>query len=56
MSAILASAEEEKHKYLSAAELCHVSFTLFCVSVDGAFGHEALMFLQYLADKLSNPW
>ena len=49
VSAVLASAEEEKkHKYLSAAELHHASFTPFVVSVDGAFGHEALMFCSAL--------
>ena len=26
------------------------------MSVDGALGHEALMLLQHLADKLSNGW
>ena len=47
VSAVLASAEEEKkHKYLTAVELCHASFTPFVVeSFDGALGHEALMFL-----------
>ena len=40
VSAALAPAE--KHKYLSAVELCHASFTPFVVSVDGALGHEAL--------------
>ena len=40
--AVLASAEEVK-KW---------SFTPFVVSVDGALGHKALMFLQWLADKL----
>ena len=53
-SAVLASAEEEKKcKHLSAVELCHASFTPFVISVDGALGHEALMFLQCLADWLS---
>ena len=57
VSAVLASAEEEKkQKYLSAAELCHVSFTPFVVSVDGTLGHGALMFLQRLADRLSSAW
>ena len=47
VSTILASAEEEKkRKYLSAAELHHASFTPFVVSVDGALGHGALMFLH----------
>jgi len=45
VSAFLATSEEEKkRKYLSAAELCHASFTPFVVSVDGTLGHEALMF------------
>ena len=57
VSAVLATAEEEKkRKYLSASELRHASFTPFVVSVDGALGHEALMFLQHLADRLSSGW
>ena len=43
-------------KYLSAAELCHASFTIFVVSGDGALGHKALMFLQCLSDWLSGAW
>jgi len=57
VSVVLATAEEEKkHKYLSAAESRHASFTPFVVSVDGALGHEALMFLQHLAERLSCGW
>ena len=49
MSTVLASAEgKKKHKYLSAAKMCHASFTLFVVSVDGALSHEALMFCSPL--------
>ena len=39
--AVLASAAEKKCKYLSAAELCHASFTPFVVSVNEELGHEA---------------
>jgi len=54
VSAVLATAEEEKkHKYLSAAELRHASFTPFVISVDEALRHEVLMFLQHLAERLS---
>jgi len=57
VSAVLATAEEEKkRKYLSAAELRHASFTPFVISADGALGHEALMFLQCLAERLSCGW
>jgi len=57
VSAVLTPAEEEKnHKYLSAAELCHASFTSFVVSVDGTLGHKALMLLQHLAERLSCGW
>ena len=43
VSAVLASAEEEKkHKYLSALSYA-ASFTP-TVYIDGALGHEALMF------------
>ena len=57
MDAVLASAEQEKkRKYLSAAETRHASFTPFVVSVDGALGCEASMFLKRLADKLSEKW
>ena len=49
MSAVLATAEEEKkHKYLTAADSRHASFTPFVVSVDGALGHEASMFCSTL--------
>jgi len=42
--AVLATAEEEKkHKYLSATELCHVSFTPFVVLVDGALGYKVVL-------------
>jgi len=58
VSAVLATAGEEKmHKYLTAAaESRHASFTPFVVSVDGALGYEASMFLQRLAEKLSSGW
>jgi len=57
VSAVLATAEEEKkHKYLSAAESCHASFTPFVVLVDGVLGHKASMFLQCLAERLSSGW
>jgi len=57
VSAVLATAEEEKkRKHLSAVELRHASFTPFVVSVDGALGHEVLMFLKYLAERLSSGW
>jgi len=39
VSAVLATAKDEKkNKYLSAAELCHASFTPFFVSIDGSQG------------------
>ena len=47
---------EKKCKHLSAVELCHASFTPFVESFGGALGHEALMFLQHLADWLSGVW
>ena len=57
VSAVLVSGEEEKkHEYLSAAELHQTSFTLFVVSVNGALGYEALMFLQHFADQLYGAW
>ena len=57
IAAVQASAEEEKKpKYLSAAESQHASFTPFVVSVDEALGHEALMFLQRLDERLSVGW
>ena len=31
-------------------------FYPFVLSVDGALGHEVLMFLQCLADQLSGAW
>ena len=56
VAAVLASNEEEKkRRYSSAAESQYAFFSPFVVSVDGAFGHEALMFLQ-LAERLSVGW
>jgi len=53
----VATAEEEKkRKYLSTVELHHASSTPFVVSVDGALGHKALMFLPHLAERLSCGW
>jgi len=56
VSAVMATAEEEKRKYLSAAESRHASFTSFVVSVDGALGYEVSIFLQRLAERLSSGW
>jgi len=57
VSAVLPTVEEEKKcKYLSAAELCYAPFTPYVVLVDGALGHETLMFLQHLAERLSSGW
>ena len=41
---------------MCAAESWHASFTPFVVSVDGVLGHEALMFLQRLAERFSVGW
>ena len=43
-------------KHLSAVELHHAFFTPFVKSFDGTLGHEALMFLQHLDDRLSGAW
>ena len=54
---VLATAEEEKKwKYVTAAEARRASFSSFVVNVDGALGHEAVLFLRRLADKLSAGW
>ena len=55
MTTVLATAEEQKVKYLSAVEACHTSFLpfSFVVCVDGTKGHEASAFLQHLAYRLS---
>ena len=55
-TALTSAEEEKKRKYLSAAESRHASITPFAASVDGALGHEALMFLQGLAEILSVGW
>ena len=52
---VLASADSEekkKCKFRTAAEERHASFSPFFVSVDGAMGHEAILFLHCLARKL----
>ena len=46
----------QAYKHLSAVEFHHASFTTFIESFDGALGHEALMFLQHLDDRLSGAW
>ena len=49
---MLATAEEEKkRKHRAAAEERHASFSPFVVTVDGAMGHEAGLFLHHLARK-----
>ena len=54
---VLVSAEEEKkRKYRLAAEACHASFSPFVISVDGALGKEAALFLSRIADRLSVAW
>ena len=52
---VLTTAEEEKkkRKYVNAAEARHGSSSPFVVTVDGALGPEAVLFLQRLAEKLS---
>jgi len=51
VAAVLASAEEaKKRKFLSAAELRYASVTPFVDSIDRTLGHEALVFLQCLAE------
>ena len=54
---VLATAEEDKkRKYVTAAEARRASFSPFVVIVDGALGHEAVLFLCHLAEKLSTGW
>jgi hypothetical protein len=54
---ILSEAEEsKKRKYGTACEERRAAFTPFVVSIDGAFGQEAKMFLRRLNEKLSLKW
>ena len=54
---VLATVEEEKkRKYVTAAEARRGSFSPFVVTVDGALGPEAVLFLWCLAEKLSVRW
>ena len=49
---VLVGAEEKKkRKYRLAAEARHASFSPFVVSVDGALGKEAALFLGRIADR-----
>ena len=41
---LVAAEEEKKQQYLTAAEGIHASFSPFVVTVDGALGHEAVLF------------
>ena len=54
---VLAMAEEDKkRKYVSAVEARRGSFSPFVVTVAGAMGPEAVLFLRHLAEKLSAGW
>ena len=54
---VLVNAEEEKkRKYRLASEAHHASFLPFVISVDGALGKEAALFLGRMADRLSVTW
>ena len=54
---VLTTAEEKKkRKYVTAAEARRGSFSPFVVTVDGALGPEAVLFLRRLAEKLSVRW
>ena len=48
--------EEKKRKYRLAAEARYASFSPFVISVDGALGKEAALFLGRIADRLSVTW
>ena len=49
---VLTTAEEEKkRKYVTAAEARRGSFSPFVVTVDGALGPEAVLFLRRLVEK-----
>ena len=41
---------------MAAAEARRASFSPFVVTVDGALGPEAVLFLRRLAEKLSSRW
>ena len=58
MAAVLASAEEVKKQKNCLLLNCAMHFLPypFVIFVDGVLGHETLMFLQFLADKLSGSW
>ena len=49
----MAAEEDKKRKYVSAVEACRGSFSPFVVTVDGAMGAEAVLFLCHPAEKLS---
>ena len=54
--AVLSSAKaEKKRKHLQACQDQRATFTPLCMymSVDGMMGHEATVFLRWLADR---PW
>ena len=58
MSAVLANVEEGMN-----ASTCLLSYAMpfllllhSVVSVDGALGHENLMLVQHIADRLSSGW
>ena len=59
VSAVLANAEEEKNASTCLLLSYAMPFLLLLhsvVSVDGALGHENLMLVQHIADRLSGGW
>ena len=46
----------KKRKYVSAVEAHCGSFSPFVVTVDGALGPEAVLFIHCLVEKLSTGW
>ena len=56
VDALVGAEDEKKLKYRMAAEARHASFSPFIVSMDGALGKEAALFLVCIADRLSVAW
>ena len=53
---LTAAEEEKKRKYVTAAEARRGSFSPFVVTVDGALGPKAVLFLRHLVEKLCIRW
>ena len=54
--AVVLVAAEEKEKHLTAAKVYHTTFSSFVVTVDEELGHDIVVILCSLAERLPSCW